>query len=98
MFKRKSLVIDTELKFCSCCDNNDCLHYQAFVQCSHMKCLEVCQSKKLDEIIYYLVNPTNIFISAFNTLHNYTSKSALGCIVLVFLNVNNNLIYQLSFL
>ena len=40
-----------------------------------MKCLKVCEANKLDEILYFLINPTNIFISALGTLHNYTSRS-----------------------
>ena len=61
-----------------------------------MKCLKVCEANKLDEIVYFIINPMNIFISALDTLHNYTSRSGNCSVILVLGNVSSNLSYQIT--
>ncbi|KAI6660643.1 hypothetical protein LOD99_10374 [Oopsacas minuta] len=78
-FKKTSLVIDTNLQVCSCCNNDYCLHYQAFVQCSQIMCLKVCEANVFEEMMYYLISPTNISILVLDTLHNFTLRTIGGC-------------------
>ena len=65
---------------CTCCNSNSCLHFQAFDECFKNNCIVVCESKILDEAVYFNPNPHNIIMIEDRTIHNFCSRSgSLNC-------------------
>ena len=80
MLTSKTIVINVNTRLCTCCDSNNCLHYQAFYECSQNNCLLVCEANILAEATYYTPNLHNIFLIEDKTLHNfYVSSGSWNC-------------------
>ena len=77
---KKMIVIDISLKACSYCQNDNCLHFQAYELCLEYNIFIVCKSSQLSKGIYYLLNDKNLFLLGNEEYHSfYRKKDVWNC-------------------
>ena len=73
MLKRKLIVIDCLNRICLNCDDRDCMHNQAYVQCLDLG-LEACTSCRLQDTTYFIINKKIIFLTNKDSYHCYLNQ------------------------
>ena len=77
MLNNRNIVINVNTRLCTSCDTNNCLHFEAFYECSKNNCLLVCEPNILDKVTYYTPNPHNIFLIEDKIIHNFYISSGI---------------------
>ena len=77
VLNNRNIVINVNTRLCTSCDTNNCLHFEAFYECSKNNCLLVCEPNILDKVTNYTPNPHNIFLIEDKIIHNFYISSGI---------------------